>query len=97
MDEEISIISLYSNALANSVTTSVTTVPFAFAFASQEELTCAYLKAKSGLIEGISMNKSVCYVCVQYTNTSIKKLTETALFFYFQRITMRMRPNMTLK
>jgi hypothetical protein len=66
MIEWILIISMYSNAMGSNVATSVTTIPFAFI--TQEECNSAGLKAKSNLVEGVSIDKSVSFVCVQRTN-----------------------------
>ena len=62
MIEFILIISIYSNAMSTDVAASITTVPLPFK--TEEECNAAGLKAKNGLIEGVSLNKSISFVCV---------------------------------
>ena len=65
MIEFILIISIYSNAIATNTATAITTVPISFK--TEEECNAAGLKAKNGLLEGVSMNKSVSFICVSHS------------------------------
>ena len=51
--------------MSTDVAAAITSVPVTFK--TEEECNAAGLKTKNGLIEGVSMNKSVSFVCVSRT------------------------------